>query len=365
MLKDDIRLILSGIPSDAAAELLDGFGSASAIFDADKEEILAVKELSTRTLNRLLSPADDKRIEKELEFIERYSIRPISYVSSEYSQNLAAVFDPPSTLFVKGAIDFNDTPSKWIGIVGTRKCSPYGVSCVERLVAEIAERHPDAVIVSGLAYGIDSYAHRAAVKCGLKSVGVFAHGLDTIYPNEHRDLAKKMIDDGGAVATEYLSECNITKYNFLKRNRIVAGLCSALIMAESPEKGGSMVTASIADGYGRDIFSFPARITDRSFSGNLQLLRSNKANILTSIKDIEYVMGWQEVVREKSLDITQHILSDTEQQIFELFRDGETITADEILESTTLAAMKIMSGLTSLEFKGLIKSVKGKMYIKL
>lgn len=366
MLYDDLRLSMSGVKSEVAAELIDVFGSARNIFAASKEEILSEmnEKINTRSLNKILAPANDEKIEKEIDFIERYSIRPIMYGSSDYSENLAACFDPPSILYVKGEIDFNLSAEKWVAVVGTRKCTPYGIASVERIIAEIAEKHSDAVIVSGLAYGIDVYAHRAAIKNGLKTVAVMAHGLDTIYPSEHRDIAKEIITKGGAIVTEFPSESMITKYNFLTRNRIVAGLSQSLIMAESPERGGSMVTASLADGYGREVFAFPARTIDKSFSGNLRLLSSSKANILTSAKDIETLMNWQEVVSQKELNFTQYILTDTEQMIFDLFEDGAMLTADEIVESCELPVVKIMSALTSLEFKELIRGVKGKMYIK-
>lgn len=364
MLREDLRLSLSGIRSDVAVELIDIFGSPASIFKLTKNEILSQIELSSTSLNKILTLPPIEKIERELEFIEKFKIRTFTYGDENYPPNLANCTDPPTVLFAKGDIDFSSDTEKWIAVVGTRKCTPYGIKTTENLIEQIAERYPEAVIVSGLAYGIDGYAHRAALKNNLRTVGVLAHGLDMIYPADHRDLAKQIISGGGALVTEFPSQSIVTKYNFVQRNRIVAALCSATILIESPEKGGSMITADLADGYNREVFAVPGRIDDKSFLGNLRLIRSSKANILTSVEDMEEIMQWQSQKETKDRSYTSFILNEYEQEIYDLFDNSTEITTDKIIESSTLPTSKIMTLLTILECKGLIRSVKGKMYIK-
>lgn len=364
MLREDLKLSLSGIRSDVAASLIDIFGSPAQIFKLTKYEILSQLELNSTSLNKILIPPANERVDRELEFIEKFKIRTFTYGDDNYPPNLANCTDPPTVLFAKGDIDFSSDVEKWIAVVGTRKCTPYGIKTTERLIEQIAERHPQAVIVSGLAYGIDAYAHRAALKNNLRTVGVMAHGLDMIYPADHRELAKQIIGSGGAILTEFPSQSIVTKYNFVQRNRIVAALCSATIMIESPEKGGSMITAELADSYDREVFAVPGRIDDKSFSGNLRLIRNSKANILTSVEDIEEIMQWQSMTEVKDKSYTSFILNEYEQEIYDLFQDSGEVTTDKIIEGTTLPTSKVMTLLTILECKGLIRSVKGKMYIK-
>ncbi|MFI3314739.1 MAG: DNA-processing protein DprA [Rikenellaceae bacterium] len=365
MQSDNIRLSLTGIDPLVAVELLDIFGCATNLFSLTAEEIIARTRFKEKDIKKLFDIVAQERLVEEQEFIKRFSIDTYVIGDDNYPSTLSTIQDAPPILYSKGALDLSQANEKWIAIVGTRKCSNYGVTATEQIVAEIASEHPDAVIVSGLAYGIDSYAHRFALKYGLKTVAVVAHGLDMIYPSDHRDLARKIIESGGAIITEHPSKTTITRYSFLKRNRIIAGISSGLILSESPERGGSLFTANLADEYGRDVFAFPARTIDKSFAGNIKLLSDRKAHLLLSVEDIQREMVWQkDEITSAPKSFNSIILSENEQVILDLFVDNNCYAADELIQSSNLSPAKIMSILTALELKGLIRSVKGKMYVK-
>ncbi len=368
MLRDDLKLAMSGVAYNKQAALLDHFASSSAIFSATKEQLTAEGLLTPYMANKIVFWDKDDEVNHELDFIEKYKIRAISYTSDEYPPNLTTAFDPPSLLFVKGDIDFTQSPEKWIAFVGTRKSSAYGEQMTKRIIREIAQNHPDAVIVSGLALGVDGVAHRTALECGLKTVAVVAHGLNVIYPPEHRDLAKDIIANGGAIVTEFSSVSLMSKYSFVQRNRIVAAISASTVMIESPLKGGSLITADLADGYGREVFSLPGRVTDKSFEGNMMLIKNSKANIVTSASDIEYVMGWvkpsEVVASQKELPFTSFILNDDESAILALFPDSDEVTVEHFYENSEFEMAKIVALLSKLEFLNLIRRVKGRMYVK-
>ncbi len=365
MLKDDIKLSLSGVHCSKLARLLDDYSTSSNVLSLSKDELVD-NGLSFSEASKIALFSKDEVVDQELEFISKYNIRTMAYGSEEFPPNLAGCDDPPTLLYVKGDTDFLSHTDQWIAIVGTRKCSDYSSSATAKIVSQIAEHYPNAVIVSGLAYGIDALAHRAALDYGLRTVGVLAHGLNKIYPSEHRDLAKSILASGGALVTEFTSQSVINKVSFLQRNRIIAGLSTATCMMESPLRGGSLATANLADSYNREVFTIPARITDVSFEGNLHLLRSSKANIITGICDIEEVMGWRRGANSVKNSYTQplFILNETEESVFDVFVDFSEITIDYIMEQLTIPVSSIISSLTSLEIKGFIRSIKGKMYVK-
>lgn len=366
MLKDDIKLSLSGVHCSKIAQLLEEYDSSTNILSLSKDD-LADSGLNFKEATKIALISNDEIVDKELEFISKYNIRTLIYGTEEYPTNLSGCDDPPTVLYVKGETDFLANTDQWISIVGTRKCSDYSTSSTISIVEQIAEHYPNAVIVSGLAYGIDAVAHRAALACGLRTVGVLAHGLNKIYPSEHRDLAKNIISKGGALITEFTSQSVINKSSFLQRNRIIAGLSTATCMMESPLRGGSLATANLADSYNRDVFTLPARITDVSFEGNINLLRSSKANIITGLCDIEEIMGWvresDNVGKPYTIPLL-FILNDTEQSVFDIFVDYSEVTLDYVVEQLTLPVPTIISSLTSLEIKGAIRSIKGKMYVR-
>ena len=362
---DEVALSFVPLQPNVVLHLLECFGSARAILHATKDELTVEAGLKEQVAERIADSRTRERAEQELAFAEKYGIRIIPYGSAEYPRNLEYCPDAPGLLYVKGDIDFNRDRYKWVAVVGTRKMTSSGIAACEKMITQIAEHHPDCVIVSGLAYGIDSVAHRAAMENGLKTVAVVAHGLDTLYPARHRELAKEIVRRGGAIVTEYPSKTIMNRAYFLARNRIMAGISVGTVVVESPKKGGALVTADIADSYGREVFAFPGRMTDRTFEGCNLLIKSNKANLLDDITDLEYILKWKRenagVRKEFNLSLTEQ-----EQLIYDCFGEkGMEISREEIIERTALPPSEVMALLTGLEINGIIKSVKGRMYIKL
>ncbi len=366
MLLNSVKISFCSLPAAKVAAVVDKYGSLDSIFSLDYKTLTQQEGFTSAQANRVLLFDGYDKINSELEFVQRYKIGVVSYGNSDYPPNLASCFDPPATLFVKGNLDLCSDSNKWISVVGTRKCSPYGKLMTERLIAQIAQKQPNAVIVSGLAYGVDGVAHRAALANNLKTVAVVAHGLNTIYPPEHRDLAKDILSSGGAIITEFNSQAFTAKQNFVQRNRIVAGISVATILIESPSRGGSLITADLCDGYGRELYALPGRASDSSFEGNLKLLKTSKASIITSANDLDELSGWgSSVAAPKQMQFTSFILSEQEQEVYSHFPDSDEIDSDFIFENCDLAMTKIASILTKLELEGLIKGVRGRMYVKI
>ncbi len=357
---DDIRLSLSGLKPADRIYLLEKYGSSEAIFAASEEDLRQRAELKEKTIAKLLNPMHGVKANGEMEFLNRYSIRTLSYGEEGFPNRVAATPDSPTLLFAKGDIEFNDD-SKWISIVGTRKASERGYYNCNKIVEQIAEEFPSAVIVSGLAYGIDITAHRAALKHGLRSVGVVAHGLDMLYPATHRDSAKQMIESGGAVITEFISGTTIQRPYFVQRNRIIAALSDLTIVVESAGKGGSLITADIADSYDREVFACPGALEDKNYEGCNRLIKNNKASLYQDISDIKYIMDWKSEREERlfPLSLTSH-----ERKVYTSMGD-EAITAEEISEIIDEPIYMVLSSLSTMEVNGIIKSVKARMYIKL
>lgn len=359
-LEQDIRLSLSSLKPAVKHHLLEQFGSAEAIFLASEEQLKSRAELTDKAIARLLDPRWAIKAEEELDFIDRYSIRTLAIGAEEFPHRVAATPDSPTMLFAKGDIDFNQS-DKWIAIIGTRKATDEGYDNCIRAVEEIAERYPSAVIVSGLAYGIDITAHRAALRVGLKTVAVVAHGLDRIYPTTHRQWAKQMIAKGGAIVTEFVSGTESLRPYFIQRNRIIAALCDATIVIESAERGGSLVTADIADSYDREVFACPGRLSDKNYTGCNRLIKNSKASLYQDVSDLAYIMDWP---REKERPHFNLSLTTIERKIYEQMTD-EPITAEELAYKSDQPIYIVLSNLSAMEINGIIKSVKARMYIKL
>lgn len=227
----------------------------------------------------------------EIPFIEKNGVCALYYEDTAYPRRLLECDDAPAMIYRLGDCDLN--APHVISVVGTRRSTAYGSRFTADLIAALSERLDDLVVVSGLAYGIDVAAHRAALDAGVPTVAVVAHGLRTLYPADHRDIARRILDRGGAIITEYTSDSQVHRGNFLARNRIVAGLADALVLVESDAKGGAMVTASIASAYNRDVFALPGRVTDRYSRGANALICSNKAAMLRNADDLIEAMNWQ------------------------------------------------------------------------
>lgn len=340
--------------------LLQYFGQASAIFKAKKTELEKIDGIGAIRAKAIKSFNDFSTAEKEIQFIQKFNITPLFITDAGYPQRLLNCYDPPSLLFYKGGADLNT--AKIVAIVGTRSNTPYGREVTEKLVHDLVAQN--VLIVSGLAYGIDALAHKAALKNGLPTVGVVGHGLDKIYPSENTALAKEMIREGGGILTEFFSGTKPDKHNFPLRNRVVAGISDATVIVETIIKGGSMITAKLADAYNRDVFAIPGRTTDSKSSGCNYLIRNNKAVLLTEATELIELMGWQQKEKAKAKKQRELFieLSDEEKKVVTLLQQKETVAIDELNLSTGLNSSAVAAALLNLELQGVVTSLPGKIY---
>lgn len=352
---------LRGINRVMAEELLARVGSERAFFDATRRQLASAMGFDNNLFD------DDYRAKvvdealRETDFIGANGIRPLYYTDKDYPVRLAECDDAPLMLFTLGSADFNSL--HFISVVGTRHATPYGIDFVNHLVADLASTVAGGVaIVSGLAFGIDVAAHSAALKCGVPTIAVLAHGLNMIYPAQHRSVAVEMVRSGGALVSDYHSGAPVHKGNFVARNRIVAGLCDCLVVAESAVKGGALITANIASGYNRDVFALPGRSSDRYSAGCNRLIASNVAALVENASDVIAAMNWE--IREtgpsqQSLFVE---LSAQEQAVMDILaRQGEA-SLNTLAIGLDMNAGRLMSLLIDMEFKGLIMAYPGGKY---
>ncbi len=343
-----------------ADELLSRVGTEKEFFNS-----------SSRLLNMQIGKSskitdDDYRkqlVEKaltEVDFITRNNITPIYYKDPKYSQRLLDCDDAPLMLYTLGNCDLNN--SHIISFVGTRHATHYGVDMTERIIDDLSKRLDNIIIVSGLAYGIDITAHRAAMNNNIPTIAVLAHGLNTIYPAAHRNIAADMVKKNGMLITDYTSTDNIHRGNFLARNRIVAGLCDCIIIAESGEKGGALVTAGIADSYHRDVLALPGRANDPYSQGCNKLISLGKAALITSAQDVIDVMRWTAKPIEGNQTEMFAELSKDEQKIINFINDTPLSSINEISIGVNIPISKLTSTLIDLEFRGLIVNYPGGRY---
>lgn len=298
--------------------------------------------------------------QEEAKFMECENITPLLYTDPGYPRLLRECSDAPAIIYRKGNM-MPDSPHM-ISIVGTRHATPYGKEFCEHLVSDLAKALPDIIICSGLAYGIDICAHRAALDNGACTVAVLGHPLDTIYPYTHASTARK-IEECGALISEYTSDRPTLKVNFVARNRIVAGMSHATVVIESGEKGGSLITADMAAGYNRDVFALPGNIDEEKSKGCNELIKKNKAALVTSAADILKTLNWTPENTSNNRNLFTDIeLDETETKIMKLFDNRKEYQIDEIAELCGLPVSTAISTLMELEFKGVIKSYPGSRY---
>lgn len=351
--------LIPGIGNVSAKKLVAHCGGAEGIFKEKKRNLLKIDGLGEYAAQKVLSANVMEAAEKEVRFIEDNEIQVDYYLDKNYPRRLLHCDDGPILLYSKGNINWN--AERMISIVGTRRATIKGQAICEKLVNELQPY--GATIVSGLAYGIDITAHQAALKAALPTIGIMASGIDKVYPAAHRKTAERMQENGG-IATDYRHKTIMLPINFAERNRIVAGLSDAVIVIESSAKGGSLITADLANGYNRDVFAVPGRIDDSHSVGCNRLIKSNKAVLIESIQDIEYIMGWQKSKQSKPILQKQLFveLSEEEQQLLAGFGELIQMPLDELSLNSKLPISKTAGILLNLEFKGLIRSLPGKLY---
>lgn len=299
----------------------------------------------------------------EIEFMERHHIHALFIEDDEYPWRLLDIANPPVVLYQLGECDLNGEHN--ISIVGTRKCTAYGAGFSRRIVEDLSVYFPDLCVVSGLAYGIDAVAHTEALARNVATVGVVAHGLNTIYPAAHRDLAKAIIGNGGAILSEYPSGTAPYRNNFLERNRIVAAMSPVTVVAESPARGGAMSTAHDAFSYSRDVVALPGRVGDEASEGCNLLIRKNKAHLVTSAADIIEITGWHPA--GLNLGAKQRVLfpdlQGNEKLIYDAIRLEDNPQAiDAIHQRTRLPISAVMAALSEMEFNGIVNRHPGNRY---
>ena len=363
-------MALTQVPSLSLTNLhllIDELGSASAIYENRKD----LKQVLPSASPKFLDGMGDfcnylKRAEEELEFCRKGKIRCLGLNDEDYPQRLKDCNDAPVLLYYRGSANLNS--QHIVSMVGTRQITNYGKDLCRSFVRDLKQVCPDALVVSGLAYGVDVNCHRAALEQGMETVGVLAHGLDQIYPRHHRETAKQMVDQGGLL-TEYMSNTIIDKRNFVQRNRIVAGVSDAVIVVESATKGGSLITAEIAQSYNRQVWAFPGRVFDTYSSGCNMLIFKNKASLLTNAEDFCLEMGWtDDVQHQKQLSegIQQELFADDysaeEQSVLQALARDDSKQINVLAVETNIAIGELSSLLFSLEMKGAVQSLVGGRY---
>jgi len=350
---------VSGIGDTTAKKLINHCGSAEAVFKEKKENLLKIDGIGSVTIRDLYSKNYFKKAQDELKFIKTENIKCRYFTSKDYPERLKHCIDGPILLFEAGNINLNK--KHIISIVGTRKITTSGITFCEKLVEELAIYNP--IIVSGFAYGTDITAHKSAIKNNLQTIGCLAHGLNQIYPKVHKKYMVEVESNGGFI-TDFWSTDAFDRNNFLKRNRIIAGISEATIVIESAEKGGSLVTADIANSYSRDVFAVPGRTTDSQSIGCNNLIKQQKAHLLSTPLDVPYLLNWQleelkQPIIQKQLFVQ---LDDNEKVVYNYLVKNEKQLLDTIALNCNIPIYKLAGLLLNMELKGVIRPLPGKLF---
>lgn len=353
---------LRGITRLMSDEILSRVGSEEEFFRLSSTQLSAVLGMRNRMFDDDYRASVLDKARSETDFVLSHAIKPIYHTDSSYSRRLLNCDDAPLMLYGLGDADLN--PPLAIAVVGTRHATAYGVKFVENLIETIAREVAQPVtVVSGLAFGIDIAAHRAALKAGLPTVAVLAHGLNTLYPAQHRNDAATIVRNGGALVTEYTSSASIHRGFFLARNRIVAGLSDCVVVAESDVKGGAIVTAKLAQGYMRDVFALPGRTSDRYSRGCNALIAANIAALVESADDVARQMGWPQ---KPAADAVQPSLfpelSPEEKLVVDYITEHGEGRLNMMSVALNINIGRLMSLLIDMEYKGLILPFPGGLY---
>ncbi|MDR3093883.1 MAG: DNA-processing protein DprA [Bacteroidales bacterium] len=355
--------LIPGVGDIMAKKLISYCGGVEAVFREKKEALMKIPGVGEVLAKSVVLQDILDKAAKEIDFITKHNIGYSYYLDDDYPYRLRQCPDSPVIFFYKGNIHANHP--KIVSIVGTRKATPYGKDLCNRLVDELNQRKHCPVVVSGLAYGIDICGHRAALHNKLPTIAVLAHGLSQMYPAAHAGTAREIVNEGGALLTEFLSDSPIDKQNFVRRNRLIAGLADLTIVVESNVKGGALITADIANSYDRDVFAFPGRLTDEYSSGCNKLIKTNRANLLQSVEDIEYLMNWNKEDSKAEVPVQLDIfpdLSPKEESILKYLREHGATTIDDLSFALKLPMSELSTSLLNMELMGSLRSLPGKVY---
>lgn len=351
--------LIPGIGHVNARKLIAYTGTAEALFNEKKSNLKKIDRIGDFVVKCLSNFGEYlERAEEEIAFAEKYGIKISFFTDIDFPVRLNQCADGPILIYTKGNANLNE--KHIVSIVGTRKATDYGREVCRSLIEGLSIQN--VTIVSGLAYGIDTYAHRFALEHSLPTIGVLAHGLDRIYPYVNKKLSEEMLENGGLV-TEFMSNNEPDRENFPMRNRIIAGLADATIVVEAGLKGGALITADIANSYNRDVFAVPGRVSDSYSEGCNNLIKTNRAALIQRAEDVFYIMGWDKPSDNKPVQQKLFIHLEPEEEIvLEMLQNKGDCSIDKLCIDTGLSAGKIATALLNLEFEGLIRSLPGKMY---
>jgi len=351
-------LKVEGIGDITAKKLLTHCGNSEAVFKSKASQLASIDGIGSVLLKNLKDKSVFEKAEHELKFIRKNNINVSFFLEDNYPDRLKHCIDGPVLLFSAGNINLKNR--KIISIVGTRQITSYGMEFCKKLISDLAPLDP--IIVSGFAYGVDIVAHQAAMEHDLQTIGVLAHGLNQIYPKPHKKYVAKMEENGGFI-TEFWSTSSPEKENFVKRNRIVAGIAEATIVIESADKGGSLITATMANEYNRDVFAVPGRTSDKYSQGCNNLIKTQRANLLTSAADILYILNWNLENEAKPIQKQMFItLDEDEQKVYDYLQKNGKQTLDMIALECNFPIYRISGLLLNMELKGVIRPLPGKLF---
>ncbi|HEX5172055.1 MAG TPA: DNA-processing protein DprA [Cyclobacteriaceae bacterium] len=350
---------IPGLGDYLIRQLVSYCGTAESVFKTPKGKLLRIPGIGDVTADAIVHGKPFAKAEEECKKAERQNVQLLFFIDKTYPKRLRAIDDAPTLLYAKGTIDFENP--KAVGIVGTRRATDYGKQCIEELIQGLVPHN--TLIVSGLAYGIDIHAHKQALHHNLPTIGVLGSGIDVIYPAVHGDVANKMQRNGGLV-TENSFGTKPDAHNFPQRNRIIAALSDALVVIEAGETGGALITAEISNSYNKDVFAFPGNIGQSYSQGCNNLIKANKANLITSAKDLEYMMNWDvESKPQQKAFVDMEGYGDSEKSVLTTLLDhGGVLFIDELSWKTNISVSTLASILLNLEFRGAVQSLPGKKY---
>ncbi len=351
--------LIKGVGSLLAQKLIKVFGDAEAVFSAKRRQLLAVEGIGSKTANDILYTNALEKASEQLDFVEKHKIKVLFYGAETYPQKLKNCYDAPLLLYYKGNADI--MAPRIVSIVGTRNATPYGKMLCAQLIENL--KSYGVLVVSGLAYGIDAIIHLECVNNHVPTIGVLGHGLDRIYPSVNKELAIKMLKNGGLL-TEFLPGTSPNRENFPKRNRIIAGIADATIVIEASIKGGALITAELANSYNKDVFAFPGRINDEYSEGCNFLIKTNRAALINNVQDLIYYLGWDQVSDEKKELAQINVplnLSKDEQAVFKALQNG-ALAIDDLADNLEMPQSKLTMILLTLELQGLIVALPGKFF---
>jgi len=352
-------LQIPGIGSLLARKLIERLGSAEAVFKVGRTRLETTPGIGTLLAGVITKSKPFDLAESELKLVEKHGLKLLHYQEDDFPMRLRQCADHPLILFGKGELPVN--ANRIVAIVGTRAATDYGKRLTEELVQGLTALN--VMVLSGLAYGIDVHAHRMALQMDLPTIGILGHGLGRIYPAAHRQVADKMLERGGLL-TEFLYDIGPDKENFPKRNRIVAGMTDAVVVIEAAINGGALITASLANDYNRDVFSYPGKVHDKYSAGCHKLVRANKSALITSAEDFCEAMGWGVPIQLSSSrqGLLFPELEQEEQLVHDLLKEHRQMGIDTLSMQTSLSTSKLSNALLGLEFKNMIRALPGKQY---